>query len=58
MAKIFGKWKKLSVFARAFAILALVFFLVGLGTLGSVQSTGGNFELSSAEKAQDRKSVV
>ena len=52
MAKIFGKWKKLSVFARAFAILALVFFLVGLGTLGSVQSTGGNFELSSAEKAQ------
>lgn len=52
MAKIFGKWKKLTVFARAFAILALVFLLLGLGTLGSVQSTGAGYEISSAEKAQ------
>ena len=42
----FGKkWKSFSFFARAFLILALVFFVVGMGTLGSAQSTGRSYEL-------------
>lgn len=45
MNKIRKTWKRLSAFARAFVILALVFFVVGMGTLGSVQSTGESYEL-------------
>lgn len=45
MNKIRRTWKRLSAFARAFVILALVFFVVGMGTLGSVQSTGESYEL-------------
>lgn len=38
-------WKTMSVWLRAFWILALVFLLLGLGTLGSVRSTGGSYAL-------------
>lgn len=45
MSKLSVWWKKKAPFARAFFILALVFLLAGLGTLGSVQSTGSAYEL-------------
>lgn len=38
------KWN-ISGFMRAFWLTALLFLLVGLGTIGSFQSTGGSFEL-------------
>ncbi len=38
-------WKRASTFARAFFVLALAFLLIGVGTLGSTQSTGGAYEL-------------
>lgn len=45
MNKIRRTWKSLSAFARAFIILVLVFFVVGMGTLGTAQSTGKSYEL-------------
>lgn len=45
MKKMFAKWKTLSCWLRAFFFVALAFLAVGLGTLGSVQSTGGSYEL-------------
>ncbi len=38
-------WKKMSAYARAVLFLALAFLLVGMGTLGSFQSTGKAYEL-------------
>ncbi len=45
MSKLLAKWKQSSAFMRAFVILALVFFLLGMGTLGDVRSAGRGFEL-------------
>lgn len=50
--------KKVSFFACAFLVLALVFLAIGLGTLGSVRSTGKAYELYASEKDQDNFSVV
>ena len=38
-------WKQFSVWMRAFMILALAFLVIGLGTLGSVQSVGKSYRL-------------
>lgn len=40
-------WKQFSGWMRAFLILALVFLALGLGSLGSVQSTGKSYALTS-----------
>lgn len=49
-----GFWGSASVFLRAFLILAVLFLAVGLGTLGSVHSTGKAFELAT-QQAGDNK---
>ncbi|MGN1076908.1 MAG: ArnT family glycosyltransferase, partial [Candidatus Gallimonas sp.] len=45
MGKTSAKWKQLSRFFRAFLFVALAFLVVGLGTLGTVQSAGKGYEL-------------
>jgi len=45
MANFKAKWKKMTGYARAFCILALIFLLFGLGTLGNVRTTGDSYEL-------------
>lgn len=47
-------WRKLSGWMRAFLIVAFAFLIVGLGTLGSVQSTGKSYELP-VKKSGDEK---
>ncbi|MDE7158490.1 MAG: hypothetical protein K2N74_02850 [Clostridiales bacterium] len=49
MKKFTENWKNLSVFFRVFLLMALLFFAVGLGTVGSVQSTGKSFVLQSKQ---------
>ena len=49
MKKFTENWKNLSVFFRVFLLIALLFFAVGLGTVGSVQSTGKSFVLQSKQ---------
>ncbi|MDE6274359.1 MAG: glycosyltransferase family 39 protein, partial [Clostridiales bacterium] len=43
--KLFSDFKKPAAFTLAFMILAFVFLALGLGTLGSAQSTGKAYEL-------------
>ena len=43
-------WKIATKHFRAFLILALAFLAIGLGTLGSVTSTGGSFVLTSKQE--------
>lgn len=43
--KLFPRLKRPKAFTLAFFILAFVFFAVGLGTLGTVESTGKAYEL-------------
>ncbi len=47
-------WKSASKCLRMFWILALAFFVVGLGTLGTVRTTGDSYELAS-KKSGDAK---
>ena len=47
-------WNRMSAWLRAFLILALVFLVLGLGTLGSAVSTGKAYALSS-RRATDGK---
>ena len=58
MKKITGKWKNLSVFFRVFLLIALLFLAVGLGTVGSVQSTGNSFVLQSKQASDTEEPCV
>lgn len=58
MAKLLSGWKKLSVYMRAFFILAFVFLLVGMGTLGTVKSAGKGYELKSKGEAAVEPAIV
>jgi len=48
------KWKKKAGFSFAFFIIALLFLVIGFGTLGSVRSTGKSYELQ-AQHTGDAK---
>ncbi len=50
MSKIKRLWKKTSCFARAFVIIAALFLVFGLGTLGSTQGTGYSYELAKGDE--------
>lgn len=52
------KVQKLSKYLIAFIILAVVFLGVGLGTLGSVQTTGDSYLLMNATKEQGESNVI
>lgn len=58
MKKITQQWKNLSVFFRIFLLITLLFFAVGLGTVGSVQSTGKGFVLQSKQGADSEEPRV
>ena len=58
MAKFLSGWKKLSVYTRAFFILAFVFLLVGMGTLGTVKSAGKGYELKTKGDAAVEPAIV
>lgn len=45
MSTLKEKWRNKTKFSFAFFILALVFLLVGLGTLGTPSATGSSYEL-------------
>lgn len=45
-----NRWTKMSAVMRAFVILALIFLVVGLGTLGSVTSLGKSYEVAKDEE--------
>lgn len=47
-------WKKLSVYAKAFLLIAAAFLILGIGTLGSAQSVGKGYELP-APQSSDAK---
>lgn len=47
-------WEKLSVYAKAFLIIAAAFLILGMGTLGSAQSVGKGYELP-APQSSDAK---
>lgn len=49
MKKMTFSWKNLSKFFRAFLFVAAAFLLVGLGTLGSVQTTGKSYVLQTKQ---------
>ena len=48
-------WKDASKFFRAFLILALAFLVIGLGTLGSVMSTGDSFVLTAKQDGDEKE---
>ena len=48
-------WKDASKYFRAFLILALTFLVIGLGTLGSVMSTGDSFVLTSKQSGDEKE---
>lgn len=48
-------WKKLSGCMRAFLIVAAAFLIVGLGTLGTVRSTGKSYELPVKQAADEKE---
>ena len=48
-------WKDASKYFRAFLILALAFLVIGLGTLGSVMSTGDSFVLTAKQDADEKE---
>ena len=48
-------WKSASKFFRAFLITALAFLVIGLGTLGSVMSTGDSFVLTSKQSGDEKE---
>ncbi len=58
MKKTFTKFKSLSIFFRAFLFLALAFLIVGFGTLGSVYSTGGAYELTQKTSNDEKTPCV
>lgn len=53
-----NKRKKLSFYFIAFLVIAFVFLAIGLGTLGSVATTGKSYELMSKTKDNEDPSVV
>ena len=48
-------WKSASKYFRAFLITALAFLVIGLGTLGSVMSTGDSFVLTSKQSGDEKE---
>lgn len=46
--------KKLSGTVKVFWVIAAVFLIIGLGTLGSVQSTGKSYELPSQQSGDEK----
>lgn len=48
-------WKSASKYFRAFLITALAFLVIGLGTLGSVMSTGDSFVLTSKQQGDEKE---
>ena len=48
-------WKAASKYFRAFLILALAFLVIGLGTLGSVVSTGDSFVLTAEQEGDEKE---
>lgn len=53
-----NKRKKLSFYFIAFLVIAFVFLAIGLGTLGSVSTTGKSYELMTASNENEDPSVV
>lgn len=51
-------WSRLSVYFRAFLIVAALFLAVGLGTLGSVQSVGKSYELPMRQTTDEKEPCV
>lgn len=58
MRKTKRKWRNLSKYFRAFLLIALAFLVVGLGTLGSGQSTGKSYELQYRQTADEKEPSV
>ncbi len=48
-------WKAASKYFRAFLILAIAFLVIGLGTLGSVMSTGDSFVLTAKQDGDEKE---
>ena len=51
-------WNRMSGWLRAFLILALVFLVLGLGTLGSLISTGDAYALTSKSEADGKEPCI
>ena len=52
------KWRKATGFSFAFFLIALLFLLVGFGTLGSVRSFGKSYELQSKNTADAKEPCI
>ena len=52
------KWRKATGFSFAFFLIALLFLLVGFGTLGSVRSFGRSYELQSKKTADAKEPCI
>jgi len=58
MKKMTFSWKNLSEFFRAFLFVAAAFLLLGLGTLGSVQTTGESYVLQTKQGSDKEEPYV
>ena len=58
MKKKTFSWKNLSEFFRAFLFVAAAFLLLGLGTLGSVQTTGESYVLQTKQGSDKEEPYV
>ncbi len=58
MRKMTFSWKNLSEFFRAFLFVAAAFLLLGLGTLGSVQTTGESYVLQTKQGSDKEEPYV
>ncbi len=58
MKNTYGKQRKIKGYFLAFLVTALVFFAVGLGTLGSFIGTGNAYELRAKQKSDDQTPSV
>ena len=48
-------WKAASKYVKAFLILAIAFLVIGLGTLGSLASTGDSFVLTAKQDGDEKE---
>lgn len=51
-------WKSLSGCMKAFLVIAAAFLVLGFGTLGSVQSTGGSYELAVKQSSDEKDPCI